>query len=564
MKKVSPQSQAAVDVAGGSVHRDLRAIAERVLVVGLDGATWDVLNPMMAAGQMPNLKAFVERGTSGILESTKPPVTPAAWTTFMTGKCPGTHGIVDFERYDIETNSLVFNSHRSVAHVRTLWDMLGDKGLKVGVVAVPMTYPPRTVNGFLVTGFETPNTKVDFTHPADLKGELLSRWPDYTFKSTWRRKTFGGEAVFHDNLRRFCRSFHQNAEITIHFGDKLGWDVSMVVFKLVDNLQHKAWKYIDPRLNAGHEARAAAVADCFNELDDALGKLFEHADRHNATVFIMSDHGHGSLEGKAQANWLLKEWGYLALDSAPTRARTRLTYLADRALRRKKGRFNSQRQITQELAVDFTKTQACVMHAGEYGHLYLNLKGRQPGGIVDPADYERLRDEIRERFLSERAKGPDGRELQLFQHVTKPEDVYGCTRAGREWMPDLFLKAADGVSVVRKIRGRGAVHWLPWRRIEGTHRFEGMFAAAGPGIVANAKARAAILDSTPTILAMLGLRIPDDVEGRVIEELFASPIEFESERAVESNQAAASADSVFDEEQERQLSERLADLGYLD
>ncbi len=543
--------------------RDLPAIASKVLIVGLDGATFDVLNPMMDAGRMPNLRAFLDRGTSGVLESTKPPITPAAWTTFMTGKTPGTHGIVDFERYDVHTNSLSFNSTQSVSHVRTLWQILGDKGLKVGAINVPMTYPPMPVNGFMITGFETPGVDVSFTYPADLKNDILNRWPNYTFKTNWKRKTGGGEALFAENLRNFCASFHEGAAVSRFCAEKYGWDVLMVVFKLVDNLQHKAWKYLDPEFNRDHPKRAEMAANCFKELDDALADLFAFADENNATVFIMSDHGHGSLIGKTQPNRLLHEWGYLALDPAASRFTTRMRYLWNRARRKKKGKFANQTQVSQDLAVDFSRTRACVMHAGMYGFLYLNLKERQPGGIVDPAEYEALRDELRERFLRVTTTNPRGRTIHLFPEVHKPEDLYNCSRKDREWMPDLLLAPADGLSVVRKIRGTKPVTWLPWRKIEGTHRLEGMFAVAGNGIAAGRQTRAAIIDSTPTILAMLGLRIPDDMEGNVITALFHAPLRSETEPAIEVQPAADNAE-VFSDAEQRLLTERLADLGYLE
>lgn len=551
------------DSESAFLTRDLPAIAERVLIVGLDGATWDVLDPMIRSGRMPHLQALVERGTSGILESTKPPITPAAWTTFMTGKCPGTHGILDFEKYDVHTNRVTFNSQRSVAHVRTLWDVLGDKGLRVGVVNVPMTYPPRPVNGFMITGFETPSVNVEFTHPKELKEDILRRWPDYTFKTTWQRRVLGGERLLAENLRNFCRSFHQGAEVTKHFGEAHGWDALMVVFKLVDNLQHKTWKYLDPRFNGKHPRRAAMVADCYKELDTALGTLFDYAREKRASVFIVSDHGHGSLEGKVQANLLLKRWGYLHLESPVAQIGTRARYLWSRMNRRGRGPLGHHGQVTQDLAVNFGRTRACVMHAGEYGFLYLNLKGRQPGGIVEPESYERLRDEIGERFLSVRARHPRDGLISVFSDVFKPEEVYGCSRRDNVWLPDLFLKPADGLSVARRIRGRGVVRWLPWRKLEGTHRYEGMFAAAGRGIARGQRARAAIVDSTPMILAMLGIRIPDDMEGRVVKELFDPPLRCETEPAGTSG-VASQGEGVYSEADERLLVERLADLGYLD
>ena len=155
--------------------RPFPPIARRVLVIGLDGATFDILSPLMAEGRMPKMAEAVAGGASGILRSTVPPITPAAWTTFLTGKQPGTHGIIDFERYDVRTNQLALNSTRCLDHVRTLWKIVGDQGLKVGSVNVPMTFPAVPVNGFLVSGFETPGPDSDFVYPALLKDEIPVR-----------------------------------------------------------------------------------------------------------------------------------------------------------------------------------------------------------------------------------------------------------------------------------------------------------------------------------------------------------------------------------------------------
>ena len=150
-----------------------QAAARRVLVIGLDGATYDILDPMRAEGRMPNLDRLITEGTAGILESTKPPITPAAWTTFMTGKGPGRHGIIDFERYDPRTNTLSFNSTYEIREP-TIWNILSAKGLRVGSINLPMTFPPKPVNGFLISGFETPSTDAEFTYPPELSAD--SRW----------------------------------------------------------------------------------------------------------------------------------------------------------------------------------------------------------------------------------------------------------------------------------------------------------------------------------------------------------------------------------------------------
>ncbi|MBI4719169.1 MAG: alkaline phosphatase family protein [Planctomycetes bacterium] len=549
--------------------REVPPLVERLLIIGLDGATFDVLNPLMAEGRMPRLAEAVASGASGVLRSTTPPITPAAWTTFLTGLQPGAHGIIDFERYDPRTNRLLLNSTRSLDHVRNLWALLSERGLKVGSVNVPMTYPPTPVNGFLVSGFETPGADSDFVYPAALKGEILARWPDPTLRSRWRRKAFGGDKLYAENVAYMARSFHQGAAMTTWLGDRFGWDVLMVVLKLVDNLQHKTWRYLDPRWAHRHPRRTELARECFAEADRAVGELLDYARRHGATVLMVSDHGHGSLEGKVQPNRLLAEWGYLALRGAGAQGATRWRRAWDR-LRGGRDKFAPEDDVLRDLAVDFSRTRACVMHAGMAGFLYLNLCGRQPTGIVPVADYEPLRDELRRRLLGPecQVRDPQGRLIQLFEAVHKPEELYGCTREEQPWMPDLLLIPRDALAVVRKIRGRRPVEWLPYRRIEGTHRADGILIGCGPGIAGARGLRAHIVDCAPTILAMLGLRVPANMQGRVLTELAARPLHVErcaaSSGATAFTPAAGPESEVFSDDDLKKVTARLMDLGYLE
>lgn len=545
------------------VHSTL-SLMPKLLIIGLDGATFDVLGPLMDEGRMPRLQQAVDAGASGILRSTTPPITPAAWTTFLTGKHPGSHGIIDFERYDPQTNKLSFNSTRCLEHVRNLWQILSGHGLRIGSLHVPMTYPPFPVNGFMITGFETPGPQSEFAYPPALKAEVLQRWPDPTLRKKWKRKAFGGDRLFRENVNYMSRSFFQGVDMTRRLGDKFGWDVLMVVLKLVDNLQHKTWKYIDPRWADRNPKRSETVKQCFNELDRAIGELLDYAERNGAAVLMVSDHGHGSLEGKIQVNKLLLDWGYLHLQGSAMQGSTRIQYLIDR-FRGKTKKFERDGDVTHDLAIDFDRTRACVMHAGMAGFLYINLKGRQPVGIVDQADYESLRNELRERLLGPEStsRDPQGREFRMFPEVHKPEELYGVSRAEQPWMPDLILIPHDSLAVVRRIRGDEVVQWLSYRKIEGTHRADGILITAGPGIAKRAGIRAHIVDCAPTILAMLGLPIPRDMQGRVIDDLFDRPAKVYYEEV--SVPAGLSTDAdVYSERDLEQVTARLADLGYLE
>jgi predicted AlkP superfamily phosphohydrolase/phosphomutase len=545
-----------------SAPRPLHALADRLLIIGLDGATFDVLDPMMDSGRMPTLKAFIENGAAGVLNSTKPPITPAAWTTFMTGKGPGKHGIVDFEKYNVAKHQLTFNSTYEIRE-KTLWELLSDKGLRVGSVNVPMTYPPKPVNGFMISGFETPSIEVDFTYPKQLKQEILQEMPDYNYRTNWRRRAFGGLDLLKENLDYINDSFDQGWRLTRFCGDKHGWDVLMIVYKLVDNLQHKAWKYLDPRYNKRFPREAELAADCFAKLDDALAKLFDYAKENGATTLIMSDHGHGSLDGKVQPNLLLHRWGYLGLKSPREQAGQRAKHWMHRLTKGKVTRFQQgARGLERELAVDWERTRACVMHAGIYGFLYLNVQGRGPDGGINPGDYDRVRDEIAARLTAETIRRPDGRTTPVFAEILKPEQLYGCKREDYPDLPDLLLAPQPGLAVVRKIRGRKIVRWCSMSRLEGTHRVEGIVALGGPNVRQGVKIEGNIVDITPTTLAALGLRVPVDMEGRVLSEAFTTAPIIEREPPVKKQ--IDEHEEVYSDHERRMLEERLSELGYLE
>ncbi|MFQ5411903.1 MAG: alkaline phosphatase family protein, partial [Phycisphaerae bacterium] len=312
-------------ISHGSIQPDPPASPfSRVLLIGLDGATFDVIGPLMERGRMPELKSLLDTGTWGPLESTRPPITPAAWTTFMTGKGPGKHGIIDFLRYDPHTNRLCFNDNKKIStKAKTIWQILSDKDYRVGSINVPMTFPPEPVNGFMISGFDTPPGK-DFTYPKSLQAKILAAYPDYTHEKKWERHAGGGDELFSKNLDYICQSFERGYDLARMCGELYGWDVMMVLYKLVDNLQHKTWRYIDERTKDKYPIRARLTEACWEKLDTVIGKLKRFAREHDADVLVMSDHGHGSLDGKAQPNLLLSRWGYLSLRSQLAQTRKRL------------------------------------------------------------------------------------------------------------------------------------------------------------------------------------------------------------------------------------------------
>jgi hypothetical protein len=150
----------------------------RILVIGLDGATYDLLQPMIQAGWLPNVQRALNEGAHGVLRSTVPPLTAPAWTSFQTGLNPGRHGVFSFQRrsrrHALEREFVNSTSHRWATR---LWHWLAQHGLTSGVINLPMTWPPQPMptGSYLVSGMETPSTDHPFTDPPELADELRAR-----------------------------------------------------------------------------------------------------------------------------------------------------------------------------------------------------------------------------------------------------------------------------------------------------------------------------------------------------------------------------------------------------
>ncbi|HNB51271.1 MAG TPA: alkaline phosphatase family protein, partial [Anaerolineales bacterium] len=264
----------------------------KVLIVGWDGATFDVIQPLLAEGQLPNLARFVQQGAWGTLRSIVPPVTPGAWTSFFTGKNPGKHGIYDFQ--DLDPATYQFKPVRTDRHrEKTLWQLLGEQGKRSLIFDVPYTYPPQPLNGWMLTGYGTPRTPdTVFTFPPnltdllppDLREEIRIAQPTHRFDRSpafiaeWEQIMAGRKKLLH------------------HLITQEAWDLFMVVFSITDNLAHVFWTYYDPAHPNYHKPEGPAYREAFLNAyrlsDDLLGDLMTAAGPDTTTV-ILSDHGFG-------------------------------------------------------------------------------------------------------------------------------------------------------------------------------------------------------------------------------------------------------------------------------
>nr|HET6903247.1 alkaline phosphatase family protein [Ktedonobacteraceae bacterium] len=262
----------------------------KVLILGLDGATPELVDRWVEENKLPYLKQIMEKGVYGKLKSVYPPISPAAWTTFATGYNPGKHGVYDFRDYDntrygcfadtiVDSNSFAG---------KTIWDIVGAAGQKVGVVTVPVTYPAWKVNGFMISGYPTPDTGKSFTYPPELGKTLPPMVGDAAFFKS---------ATGHVLLKEMNRSMHECTDVSIDLMNKDDYGLFIMVVGATDRAHHDWWKYIDPQHPAYDPKEAELYGDLILEVykaaDACVGKFLEAIDD-DTTVIVMSDHGGGS------------------------------------------------------------------------------------------------------------------------------------------------------------------------------------------------------------------------------------------------------------------------------
>lgn len=547
----------------------------RVLVIGLDGATWDVLNPLTRDGKLPNLKALLDKSARGVVLSSIPPVTAAAWTCFSTGKNPGKHGLVDFI-YFPNHGYRVTIANSTTRSAATIWNLLSERNLRVGVVSVPMTYPPEKVNGVMVTDMMTPNASVQYTYPPELKQELLDKVGPFVI-TPGEGENPSEPFTYLDKVRADVKS---SADYALYLLKKEPYDFFMYVFGIVDVLQHQFWYLIeaDPqKLNEHDRALRDKVIAIFEQVDEGVGEMVKCADE-NTLIVLMSDHGFGPMKGFMHVNNFLLDNGYLVLKDGGMSAIKRALFRAGVTpqnvhltlkslkldLRRKFNRGRAYGTLRRFFLsfddVDWNRTRAFAL--GHIGQIYINRKGRQPNGIVEPgAEYEALRDQIRNELL--KLKHPQTGE-PLIARVLNREEIYHGELSDNT--PDLLLLPADfkylafGESefASNKLVGPTLGH-------TGHHRLEGIGALIGPNVQAGTQIQnASLIDLAPTILFALGLPIPPDMDGRVLTEAFTP--EFVNRQGINYDTAAAvrtDFGGTYSEEEEEEVTQRLADLGYV-
>lgn len=481
-----------------------------------------ITRQLMAAGRLPHLSALASRGAWGPLRSTTPPVTPCAWSTIMTGKNPGKHGIFDF---------LAGTAADPVASRRratTIWTKLSGAGWRVGTFNVPTTYPPQPLSGFQVAGFDAPAF-----------GPSMA-WPERAYDALWA--AVGDYEVFPTSIltpEGDPTAVGQHADLpllgTRALLSRFPCDLYMVSFQVVDWVQHARLGTEAPAGAGGLLDLDGRVAECYALVDARVGSLLEEWTTDHTTVAVVSDHGGASVDCLVNLERLFLDAGLMAYEANKggghrwrlrrlrTRAMLAAWDVAKRALPgvarrlqplalRVRGRAATYQN---SLAVDWSRSVA--VPSGSFGQIRLNIRGRDPNGVLEPDEAPRLRQRICD--LLGALKDPRTGE-RVYERVAAAEKLYRgeCVAQG----PDLIaipaserylsLSGRTGAPAVPLLDARGVV--VPFHPPSGWHSMDGVVVLAGPDVAEGVRlAGASAVDVAPTLLQLLGEPVPADMDG---------------------------------------------------
>ena len=544
----------------------------RVLVVGLDGATFDIIKPLAADGRLPNLAHIMRTGAWGTLRSTIPPVTPAAWTSVFTGKNPGKHGIFDFQKLNRQTYR--FSTVRTDHHQeKTVWQLLGEAGKRSIILDVPFTYPPHPLKGLMLTGYGTPRTPdTVFTYPSDLADRVPKRLRS-EIRVALPTKRF-------DRSQRFIEEWQAimagRRKLLRYLIAEEAWDFFMVVFSITDNMAHVFWTYVDPAhpnyYKAEAESYRAAFFNAYEKCDRILGDMMALAGP-GTTTLVVSDHGFGSVRPRQYTFKRLLEGGFVK----PQRQGSAVL-LGDRVMNlalATYNRFPFLREIVKNLrpgqreavkhtlrragalpsaaAIDFGRSQLVPANFGL--RVWVNEEGKFAQGLVAPSEKDDLLEKVSD-FLCQDVDQATG------------EPIIAATYRGNELFygphaekgPDLIIEYSNFYQPEADNPPRNP-------HVEGGHTLDGIFVAHGEHVSAGRTVKgASLIDLAPTILHLLGQEIPSDFDGSVLTDVLHA--DYLGQNPIELGEAPARWDSQesgagYTEEEDAELREQLRQLGYI-
>jgi predicted AlkP superfamily phosphohydrolase/phosphomutase len=508
---------------------------KQLFLIGVDGATMDIIAPLAGEGRLPNFARLMGEGVSGLLASTIPCISAVAWTSCSTGTNPGKHGIYDFtERIPGEYAFTVASARGRKAS--PVWMHLGASGYRVTVVGCTLTYPPDPVNGVMVSGLGIPSRKgvpivSDYTHPVELASDL-----NQTFGSYLSVLDVNPRKIVDRLKDEILELIRYRIRVNRYFLTRHATDFNFLFFGETDIASHLFWDDRD------------FIHDVYGLVDSFLEEVLSIP---GATVLLVSDHGFTRRRKVVFVDKWLEAEGYLVRQ--PPKPFSRFRQIIRRS--------SPQREYLDRVVWD----QTCAFTAlSSAGNMFLNVRGREPAGIL--AD-----DQIAATVASLQSglselQDPQTR-TSVVERVYQKKEVFAGDHL--EKAPDLVVQFREGYgagmpTIEDQVSGNivmtDSVYW------KGDHHPDGVFMAWGPdinqGIALN---RASIVDVAPTILYFFEVPVFHEMDGSVLVDLFSPELIAKNpvKTTLKSLRNAPSGRELTREEEEK-IAEVLRNLGYLE
>lgn len=557
---------------------------KKVMVIGLDGATFDLIDPFRKEGRLPHIDSLLRDGVRATLRSTVPPNSAAAWPSFFTGKNPGKHGIYHFFNFRGDEYEPKIIDARDIQSQR-IWDLMGEQGLRSMIINVPITYPPQEINGLMISGMLTPSDDKILSYPPSLHTELIAQTGFWTLERRLASLKRAGRDF--ESLDLLYRATEKQRDVLLYLLKKYQWDFLMTVFRGTDLVQHlllRPFLEESPGKMTEEVLKLKQVIPQFYEKVDAvIGELIQ-AVPEDTHVIVMSDHGCGPIYGLFALNRWLHEEGLLRLKRGAglKKLKTNLKWMPleqimDRLGLEKEFLKDSvlskllktrwpviKRQVEESWQViDWKKTRVYGSLGGDSMILLrLNLKGRESKGVVTPGQEELdLKALLKQKLLA--LSHPKTGQI-LVEKVYEADEIY--TGPFMKFAPDLVgvFKDYEYIATGKVLKKK----WLE-DTFSGQHRMEGILIMKGNEIREGKEIPPCeIIDLAPTILHLMDMAVPSDMDGKVIEDAFdpsyfqRHPIQYREPRKGEIDYKILDAGTASEDKQE--IVDLLKGLGYID
>jgi len=494
----------------------------KVVVIGLDGATWDLVLPWVEEGELPAFRKLIREGAYGNLESTIPPITPAAWTSIFTGVNPGKHSVFGFIKRK-EDSYFVRPVSSQDKKVKSIWHLLSERGRKMVLINIPFTYPVDRVKGIMISGLGTPSRNSNFTHPPEFKQQLLRKFPNYYID-------FNEDLILRSSDKSFILEQIKAVTATqIKVGKYLfeneDWHLFTIVVRSPDTIQHYYWNDQE------------TILEYYRQADEFMQWVMAGMTT-DTTLLVCSDHGFFGVSTRVHINNWLDRLNLLQLNKVRNGLWNKLLPSAE-TLHRILAKFGFRRLVwnlkrSQLLEIvmkhfvhsegfqyifdiDWLKTKACFLEASA-GIININLKGREPQGVVEEEEFEALREYI----IKEALKLVDpATSHNVIKGAYKGNEVYFGESSN---IPDVLLLANEGYRLVGVYNRAGDI-FEPEKELTGNHYRTGIIAAYGRGIRRGGRIKvASVYDVTPIILQLMGIPIPNYMDGAPSEQLLDADV----------------------------------------